>query len=268
MDVRTIVIQSYRTTGVEAWMQRCMQSVRSWAESREYEYDFVDDALFEFLPPHIRRDASAPLLPKTDIARLALLHDRLAGGYDRALWIDADVLVFDPTPFRVPEACGAMFCHEVWTSLDDQGALMHRHGINNAWMMFERAHPLLDFLRYATVELYEQGEPSGMLSTALGTTLLSRLGRVLPLQLHTQVACLSPLLISAAYHRDHPEWLRAHAQQHGHRFHAANLCRSLLTSNRPAAHSSNELDERQMLQLVEQLLATRGKLLTGEALGA
>jgi hypothetical protein len=266
MDVRTVVIQSYRTTGVETWMQRCMQSVRDWAEHRGYKYDFVDDTLFDFLPAHIRHDASAPLLPKTDIARLALLHDRLSNGYDRALWIDADVLVFDPAPFSVPEGCGAMFCHEVWTGLDDRGVLTHTQGINNAWMMFERGHPLLEFLRYATVEVYEHGEPSSMLPMALGTTLLTRLGRAVPLHLHTQVACLSPLLLRAAYDRQHPEWLRAHVLQHGHRFYAANLCRSLVTSKTP--RTSSGLDQHQMAELIEQLLTTRGMPLTGNVLDA
>jgi hypothetical protein len=265
MDVRIVVIQSYRTAGVETWMQLCMRSVSQWAAHRGYDYEFVDDTLFDFLPPHIRNDTSAALLPKTDIARLGLLHDRLIDRYQRAVWIDADVLVFNPAAFSIPDTCGAMFCHEVWTSLTDQGELAHRPGINNALMIFERAHPLLDFLRYATVELYERGEPSSMSPTALGTTLLSRLGRIVPLRLHTQVACISPLLTHAAYNRDHPEWLHAHAQQHGHRFHAANLCRSLLISAQPLRQAPNRLDENQVHQLVEELLATHGALFIGNA---
>jgi hypothetical protein len=32
----------------------------------------------------------------SDLARLTLARDYLAQGYDRALWVDADVVVFDP----------------------------------------------------------------------------------------------------------------------------------------------------------------------------
>jgi hypothetical protein len=265
--VRTVVIQSYRTNGVEPWMLRCMQSVRDWTAFRGYDYEFVDDALFDFLPASIRNDPRAPLLPKTDLARLALLDDRLKHHYERAIWLDADVLIFDPAAFTMPEACGAMFCHEIWTSLSEEGQLIHRRGINNALMIFERSHPLLDFLRYACMELYRHDDPVSMSTLALGTSVLSKLGRVVPLRLHTQVACLSPLLLAAAYYRDQPEWLHAHAQQHGHRFCAANLCRSLVTAQ-SAKQRPRHLDNDQMQTLVEQLIATRGSMLLGETLHA
>lgn len=264
--MRTVVIQSYRTTRVEPWIQRCMQSVREWAHARGYAYEFVNDALFDFLPAAIRDEPAAPLLPKTDIARLGLLADRLANAYETAIWIDADVLVFDPSALFIPPASGAMLCHEIWTSLDSEDQVVHRRGINNALMVFERGHPLLGFLRYAAIELYHHGEPVTMSPTKLGTTLLSKLGRVVPLRLHTQVACLSPMLVSAACHGHHPEWLQAHAQQHGHRFAAANLCRSLLTDPTLPTRHAGDLDEDQMQQFVEQLIATRGHILRGEAL--
>jgi len=246
-----------------------MQSVREWAAARGYAYEFVDDALFDFLPAHIRNNAQAPLLPKTDIARLGLLNDRLAQHYERAVWLDADILVFDPEAFTLPEACGAMFCHEIWTSRNrnDEGALVHQRRINNALMIFERAHPLLNFLRYASVELYEHGDPAAMSPAALGTTLLSKLGRILPLRLHPQVACLNPILLNAAYYGNRPEWLHAHAQQHGYRFCAANLCRSMQVAT-SSSRSPSALNEDQMQALVERLIATRGRVLFGEPLNA
>lgn len=247
-------------------MQRCMQSVQEWAAFRGYVYEFIDDALFDFLPASIRNDPRAPLLPKTDMARLGLLEDRLCH-YERAIWLDADVLVFDPTGFTIPEASGAMLCHEIWTNLSQEGELVHRRGINNALMMFERGHPLLGFLRHASIELYQHSDPERMSSLMLGTDLLSKLGRIVPLRLHTQLGCLSPLLLAAVYYGDHPEWLRAHAQQHGHRFCAANLCRSLLvapsTPQRP-----RDLDSSQVQILIEQLIATRGSVLFGETQNA
>jgi hypothetical protein len=248
-------------------MQRCMQSVHDWAVASGYAYEFVDDALFDFLPAHIRNDPRAPLLPKTDIARLGLLDDRLKHRYERTIWLDADVLIFDPAMFTMPNACGAMFSHEIWTSLSEEGGLIHRRGINNALMIFERGHPLLSFLRYASVELYEHDDPARMSSLALGTALLTKLGRAIPLRLHTQLACMSPLLLAAAYYGDRPEWLRAHAQQHGHRFCAVNLCRSLLTASL-TRQRPRDLDSGQMQTLIERLIATHGSVLFGEAVDA
>lgn len=263
--MRTVVIQSYRTSAVEPWMRSCMQSVQGWAVARGYAYEFMDDSLFDFLPTYIRNDPNAPLLVKTDIARLGLLNDRLKHAHERAIWLDADVLIFDPATFVIPETCSAMVCHEIWTSLNQERELVHRRRINNALMMFERGHPLLAFLRYASIELYQHRDPASMSPLALGTDLLSKLGRLVPLRLHTQMASLSPLLLAAIYYADRPEWLRAHARQHGHRICAANLCRSLWSAQSAKSPSRN-LDESQMQTLVEQLIATRGKALLDETM--
>lgn len=262
--MRTIVIQSYRDTKVEPWVRRCMQTVKHWADSRGYEYEFVGDILFDFVPARLRNQTAPSLLPQTDIARLGLLRDRLTLSYERAIWLDADVLVFDPAKFAILDGCGAVLCHEVWTDLNAVGELTHWHGINNALMVFERGHPLLDFLRFATLQLCDQLDAVTMLRTALGTDLLTKLGRIVPLQLHGQVACLSPMLIRAAYHGDHPDWLRAHASQHGQHIHAANLCRSLLSTVSRLNPAPGALNQNQILQLVERLIDTRGRILFGD----
>lgn len=249
-------------------MQRCMQTVRDWASGSGYDYEFVDDVLFDFMPARARNKTAPSLLPQTDMARLGLLRDRLTRHYQRAIWMDADVLIFDPSAFAIPDACGAMLCHEVWTSQNAQGELTHWRGINNSLMVFERGHPLLDFLRFATIQLYDHSDAATMPRTALGTDLLTKLGRVVPLRLHAHVACLSPLLIRAAYRGDHPEWLRAHAAEHGQRFHAANLCRSLLSSISSFNPAQGALNQDQILQLIERLIATRGRILLGEAVHA
>lgn len=245
-----------------------MQTVKDWASSNGYDYEFVDDALFDFMPPRARNKSAPSLLPQTDMARLGLLCDRLTRSYERAIWVDADVLVFDSSAFAIPDACGAMLCHEVWTSLNAKGELTHWRGINNSLMVFERGHPLLDFLRFATIQLHDHFDPTTMTRTALGTDLLTKLGRVVPLRLHAHVACLSPLLIRAAYYGDHPEWLRAHAAEHGQRFYAANLCRSLLSSISSFNPGQGALNQDQILQLIEKLVATRGGVLFGEAIFA
>lgn len=268
IGVRTIVIQSYRDTQVEPWVKRCMQSVRDWASSRGYDYEFVDDTLFDFMPARMRNKNAPSLLPQTDVARLGLLRDRLTRNYERAIWMDADILVFDQTAFAIPDGCGAMLCHEVWTSLNAQGELTHWRGINNSLLVFERGHPLLDFLRFAVIQLHDHIDAATMSRTALGTDLLTKLGRVVPLQLHAHVACLSPMLIRAAYYGDHPAWLRAHAAQRGQRFHAANLCRSLLNTVSSFNPAQGALSQEQILQLVEQSIDTRGRVLFGEAIHA
>jgi len=259
--VRTVVIQSYRPTDVAPWLQRCMQTVQSWANANGYAYEFIDDTLFNYVPAHLLEKPRTSLLPLTDIARLGLLRERLASAYDRAIWVDADVVVFRPSQLTIPDDCGAMLCHEIWSSIDAQGQLMHRRGINNAVMIFERGHPLLDFLYYAATELYAHYDTATISSMALGTAFLSKLGKLIPMRLLPQIACLSPTLTRALIRGDRPDLLRAHAEHYCHAFHAANLCRSMLAMEASGSQHREELSDAQLLQMVEMLIATEGHAL-------
>jgi len=260
--MRTIVIQSYRTVDTPAWLQRCMQTVKAWAESNGYEYLFIDDALFEYVPQRFREPAPVSLLPLTDLARLGVLREKLASGYERALWIDADVVIFRPDEFRIPSPCGALLCHEIWTHQDAQGQIQHERGINNAVMVFERGHPLLDFLHHAATELFNHLEPAKIRTTTIGTDFLTRLGRLYPMRLLTQVTCLSPLLVHALSTGQQPGLLQEHAERFGNPFHAANLCRSLLESESSSSSQQHEVSAKQLIEIVEILVATLGETLS------
>src|SRR4029079_13839139 len=94
--MQTLVIQSYRTRDVAAWISACLRSVQAWAAAAGYRYEFVDDRLFDYAPAWVRERCGKQLLPITDVARMYLLRERLAHGWDRVIWVDADVLVFAP----------------------------------------------------------------------------------------------------------------------------------------------------------------------------
>jgi len=239
-----------------------MQTVQAWSGNSRYEYEFIDDALFDHVPQHIRDCPISSLLPFTDIARLGVLRERLASTYERAIWFDADIVIFRPDRLRIPDGCGAMLSHEIWTSIDNNGHLSHRRGINNAALVFKRDHPLLDFLHHASIELFEHRYPARLRSTTLGPDFLTPLGHIVPLRLLTQVACLSPLLMHALFSGENPAVLHAHAEQYGYEFHAANLCRSAWAPFRTLeTNHSFALHESQILEIVETLIATRGTAL-------
>jgi hypothetical protein len=260
--MRTIVIQSYRTVDTPAWLQRCMLTVKAWAESNDYEYAFIGDALFEYVPRRFRTPALISLLPLTDLARLGILREKLASGYERALWVDADVVIFRPSEFSIPNPCGALLCHQIWTHKDAQGQVHHERGINNAVMVFDRGHPLLDFLHYAAMELFTHLEPAKIRTTTIGTDFLTKLGRLYPMRLMTDVACLSPLLVHALSTGQQPGLLQQHAVHFGSPFHAANLCRSLLESESSSGSQRYGVSAKQLIETVELLIATRGGLLS------
>ena len=258
--MKTVVLQSYRTEGVPAWIVRCIESVRDWAARQGYAHQFIGDSLFERVPGHLRARTDIPRLALTDLARLGLLREQLASGYDRVVWMDADILVFQPEAFRLPACDGALLCHEVWTELDAAGRLVAQNKLNNAMMLFERGHPLLDFLAYTGRRMLELTRPEHLHPVMLGPRLLTGLAQQLPIDANTQIANLSPVLLRALARGDAPQLLAEFMRMHGFPVHAAHLCGSLADSTDQRMTGANRvaLSEDDLLTVVTRLLSTRG----------
>jgi hypothetical protein len=45
--MKALVLQSFRTVDVPAWLSSCMHSVRQWASHNQYDYRFIDDAFLQ-----------------------------------------------------------------------------------------------------------------------------------------------------------------------------------------------------------------------------
>ena len=71
-------------------MDRCLASVRDWAEQAGYGYQFMGDELFEFVPSWYLTKCGEKLPVATDLARLIwmqqCLQEKVA---DCVLWMDA-----------------------------------------------------------------------------------------------------------------------------------------------------------------------------------
>ena len=93
--MKTVVYQSYRTTGVAAWIAQSMESVRSWAEGLGFAYERIDDAFFAPVPGWYRDKVGGEIVRMSNLARL-LAARRLLGEHERVVWVDANVVVFNP----------------------------------------------------------------------------------------------------------------------------------------------------------------------------
>ena len=91
--MRSVVFQSFRTADVSPWQERCLRSVREWASSRGVEYRFVDDSFFERCPAWYREKVHADKLLMSDLARLIVARELHDEGFERVVWVDADLLV-------------------------------------------------------------------------------------------------------------------------------------------------------------------------------
>lgn len=192
--MKTVVYQSFRTHDVPAWVTTCMATVKTWAAIKGHDYRFYDDAFLSRAPDWFRAKAQHEICPVTDLARLIVAKELLAEGYERTIWIDADMLVFDAPALQVAPENGFILCRELWLYTDPAGARRISHRVNNSVAAFCAGSLHLDFLIDACVRIARQREVIGKLD--VGTNFLSQLRHILPFALLDNVGMLSPAFMA------------------------------------------------------------------------
>ena len=256
--MKTLVLQSYRTHDIPDWIGTCLTSVENWALQSGFAYRRIDDEFFTYAPEWVRQRCGAQIFPVTDLARLNLLREALTQDFDRAVWLDADVLVFAPEQLRVETSAGYAFCHEVMLGeLADGRIHISEPSLNNAAMVFERGHPMLEFYRFATEAVLRHAPPGPIERTAVGPTFLRALNGAMPLERLTNVGLFTPrLMVDIA--AGGPHLCAPYARQFGYPMAAANLCH--FTRHFADAGARARLD-RLFNQAIGVLLDTRGAVL-------
>jgi len=252
--MKTVVYQSYRTDEVPAWIQRCLDSVQGWAGDREYDYQFSGDEFFDLLPDDYRAKAAgrSPIL--SDLARLILARNLLDEGYQRTLWVDADVLIFDPVGFEITIDQNFAFCREVWIQADGHGGLKAFRNVHNAVAVFVAGNSFLDFYIDACQRVVGRIEgQAGLVNQLVGPKLLSSLHNTIGYPLIDNVGMLSPLVLQDIAQGGGAA-LDLLAHQLPSPIQAANLCASLAGG----LSEGIDLNEILMEAVVDSLLASRG----------
>ena len=100
-----LILQSANSGSSSRWIFDCIEGVRAWATAKRHHYRFLDDDFFKPVPTAIveklaGHSQSAIIL--SDLARLHWCRHFLSLGYERVVWLDADVLVFAPDLFDLP----------------------------------------------------------------------------------------------------------------------------------------------------------------------
>lgn len=244
----TVVFQSYRTHDVPPWIGRCLASVKQWALGHGHDYHFVGDEFLALAPDWYRAKAGTELCPVTDLARLLLAKQLLAHGYELAIWIDADVLVFDPAAMALSIPRGFAFTDEIWVYPGPTGTPVVERNVNNSLTLFARQNQHLDFFIDACYRIARARPQLG--KCAVGTNFLSNLRRILPFPVVEIAATLSEPMLREIADGERATFLAAHGHELTQPVVCANLCASL-------AHGDATVYER----AVERLLATRGAVL-------
>lgn len=190
---RTLVIQSHRSPLPWPWLEGCLESVHGWCTGNSYEYRFIGDALFDYVPAVLLEKTQGQPVIATDLARLQVLREALQRGYETVVWMDADFLVFNPSAFALPvESCA--LGREVWVQNDEHGKLRAHKKVHNAFLMFRQGNSFLDF--YAETAERLLAENRGTIPPQfIGPKLLTALHNVAGLPVLETAGMFSPLVI-------------------------------------------------------------------------
>ena len=129
----------------------------------------------------------------TDLARLGMLQQGLAEGFDCVVWCDADFLIFKPQEFILPESDLALG-REVWIQRTQQGKLRAYPKLHNAFLMFRHGNTFLDFYTDTAERLLRLNQ-GGMPPQFIGPKLLTALHNIARLPVMESAGMLSPLVM-------------------------------------------------------------------------
>ena len=218
--MRTVVLQSQKPGPLPSWQRHCCDSVRAWAKARGFDYQFCGDELFRRLPPKLREKLREQPVVATDLARLLWLRDSLKSGYDRAIWCDADLLIFRPFD---PAAVDHAFGREIWVQARGDGLHSYRR-IHNAWLHFEAGNAILPFYIDRALSMLTRVRMP-VVPQFIGPKLLSALHNIVGFNIEERVGMLSPLAMRDLLAGGGPA-LEELDQGHDEGLCSVNLCAS------------------------------------------
>lgn len=224
----TLVIQSHTQPLPDSWLQVCIDSVINWAKVNEYEYKFIDNALFDYIDQSLLNKLSSQLVIATDLARLNLLQSYLDQGYHTVIWCDADFLIFSEKKFTILDDNYALG-REVWIQQHaENSTLVSKRKVHNAFMMFKQGNTFLKFYIDTAQRLLESNNGS-MSPQFIGPKLLTALHNVIQCPVVETAGMLSPLVMDDITHGGGSA-LNLFIRKSSHQIYAANLCHSLFDS--------------------------------------
>lgn len=190
----TLVIQSHRSPLPSGWLEKCLESARAWADIHNFDYRFIGDELFA--------DVSEPLMEKTctqrvvatDLARLLVLRSFLEQGYQRVVWCDADLLIFQPESLTLPAADFAVG-REVWIQSDDTNGEPKAYiKVHNAFMLYSAGNAFLDFYIDSATRMLSLHE-GRFVPQFIGPKLLTALHNIVHFPVIENAGMLSPSVV-------------------------------------------------------------------------
>jgi hypothetical protein len=198
-----------------------MESVRQWAKQQGYDYQFFGDEMFDYAPDWYRNRINNQIHLVADLARLEMAKQFLNEGYEKAIWVDADVLVFSPQNFTLPLDKTFSFCREIYVARDQQSELVAYRRVNNAVTLMAKGNSFLDFYIEACKNIVAQRDR--LQHTSVGTGFLTAVNQQFAIDHIRSLGLFSPLVMQDIVNGG-GDALTLYMKAFSHPVYAGNLC--------------------------------------------
>lgn len=255
--MKTIVYQSFQAKETPRWVEKCLETVRDWAESKGFDYQ-REDNFWDYVPDWYADKVQGKINVVADLARLELARKFLRQGYDRAIWMDADIVVFDRDRLTIDPTEDYLVCREVWLDTADdinlgEGEIFCSKKVTNSLVMFAKNNNFLDFYLDACKSIVKKN--TGRLSKlCVSTKFLTKLNEIVELPLYHHIGLFSPILMHGLTN-NHKEIIDLYARSLESPVYAANLCFSLRNKDYKGLSIPDSLYE----ETINKLIATKGE---------
>jgi hypothetical protein len=253
------IIQAYEAQTVPDWIARCLNSVREWAAVHRHDYHFSPE-FWCHAPEWFRERCGPEFGPVTDVARVYMMKEQFERGAECVVWIDADVLVFDPQNLRIPTQADFFGIKEITIlTFPDGSARSSPEGVNGAVLGARRGSALFD-VYLKSIECVAHDYPDKVLPrTVAGPQLLTRLASTNHMECLTTVGLFTPAILNEIA-LGQTRLPALFSRSFGYRVAAANLChffRGILPEGSTAQYDA------MMLKAIDELVNTRGEVVNG-----
>lgn len=199
LNMRTLLIQSWRQESPTGWLGECMSSVRHWAQVQGHDYRFVGDSLFDDVPLDIGNKFSQSPVVLSDLARLIAMRQGLQQGYERVIWLDADSLILQAD--WEPACESFLVGREVWVQkqqiepTESTSAYRSFVKVHNAFLCCSQGNSFLDFYIDTATRLLREFTGENIVPQFIGPKLLTALHNVVGFPVAEGAAMLPPQVL-------------------------------------------------------------------------
>jgi len=244
---KTLVYQSFRTHNIPSWLTTCMTSVQNWAATQGYEYQFIDDSFFQVVPTWFADSVERQRHIMSDLARLEFADQYLNSGWDKVIWMDADLYIPHPSRFIIPNTSNFWLTAELWVDAENRQPSFSKR-VNNAILVFNKENFFLKYYRDACIKIIKH-KKAPMAHTEIGTKFLTGISHLLP-QLKG-VSLFSPFLLYSFYNKDQ-DLINSYLKKLESPIYAANMSLTFRDSTYENTKLDDSLYER-IMELIKEL---------------